>query len=152
VHVISRFFSALQCQKPLVGDHLGMASHSCILEIANLDVIYDMINEWKKVVNAIMIFHTFDWGVYSVFAFVNLLALLANRYFHLRWKRSAHTYMNDLPYPNDLLQEVDRIHEWLAIPKWSPTRGWQLMGGKMYPLQLTVYQHTYRLNFLCIWC
>jgi hypothetical protein len=25
-----------------------------------------MINEWKKVVNAIMIFDTFDWGVCSV--------------------------------------------------------------------------------------
>ena len=73
-----------------------MASHSCILEIANLDMIYDMINEWKKVVNAIMIFHTFDWGVYSVFAFVNLLALLANRHFHMRWKRSAHTYHETL--------------------------------------------------------
>ena len=40
---------------------------------------YDMINEWKKVVDAIMIFDAYDWG----FAFVYVLALSAKR--HLHW-------------------------------------------------------------------
>ena len=42
-----------------------------------------MINGWKKVVNAIMIFDTFDWDVCSV-----SLPLSARCHFHLRWKRS----------------------------------------------------------------
>ena len=48
-----------------------------------------MINEWTKVVNAIMIFDTFDWGVLlCVLAFMYFWALSTKRHFHLRWKRS----------------------------------------------------------------
>ena len=58
-----------------------------------------MINEWKKVVNAKMIFNSFDWGVYAVSLPLGTSSFSAKRHFHMRLNahRDHGTLRRNLP-------------------------------------------------------
>jgi len=70
-----------------------------------------MINEWKKVVNAIT-----STGAFTLcLSLCVLLGLSAKRHFHLRWKRFAHTDHESLHHnltlcPEKVKQDLESLN------------------------------------------